>query len=400
VPDRWSLPKNRIPIATDRATRLATVVIGWNVLEHFYPYFDVVDGDWSAALRRSLGDAATNIDEVAVLGTLRRLAASLHDGGARVIHEKDPRAWVLPLRLAWIDDQLVVRAVNEGSPFAPGDVVESIDGKPVDELREKLQEEISGATPQWIRQRLALEIVRCETDEPRSVRVRSFANHDAVVEEPVWPQAAALPLPSLPRPAPIVEIEPGIWYVDTTRFDAAAFRAALPELAQARGLAFDFRGYPGALDSRLFLSHLSGEEMESPQWLLPIIRRPDRKGIEFASRDRWKIAPATPYLPGKKVFLIDGGAISYAESCLGIVEAYKLGDLIGEPTAGTEGNVNTVTLPGGYRLFWTGMRVLKHDDSPMHGVGVQPTIPMKPTREGIAEGRDEMIERALTRLRG
>ncbi len=36
----------------DRATRLADVALAWNVLQHFYPYFDVVTTDWSAALRR------------------------------------------------------------------------------------------------------------------------------------------------------------------------------------------------------------------------------------------------------------------------------------------------------------------------------------------------------------
>jgi len=31
----------------DRAVRLADVVIAWNILQHFYPYFDVVKMDWT-----------------------------------------------------------------------------------------------------------------------------------------------------------------------------------------------------------------------------------------------------------------------------------------------------------------------------------------------------------------
>ena len=44
------------------------------------------------------------------------------------------------------------------------------------------------------------------------------------------------------------------------------------------------------------------------------------------------------------VFLTDGGAISYAESVMGYVEALGL-DIVGGPTAGTNGNVRRVNLP-------------------------------------------------------
>jgi C-terminal processing protease CtpA/Prc len=100
----------------------------------------------------------------------------------------------------------------------------------------------------------------------------------------------------------------------------------------------------------------------------------------------------------KKVFLTDGRAISYAESCMGIVEHYKIGEIVGEATAGTNGNVNPLRLPGGYSFTWTGMKVLKHDGSQHHGVGIAPTIPVMRTRAGVASGVDEVLERGLKAL--
>ena len=41
------------------------------------------------------------------------------------------------------------------------------------------------------------------------------------------------------------------------------------------------------------------------------------------------------------------------------------------------------------------MRVLKHDGSQHHGVGIQPTVAVSRTVEGIAAGRDELLERAV-----
>jgi C-terminal processing protease CtpA/Prc len=98
------------------------------------------------------------------------------------------------------------------------------------------------------------------------------------------------------------------------------------------------------------------------------------------------------------VFLTNGRAISYSESIMAIVERYRLGEIVGGPTAGTNGNTNTFAVPGGYQITWTGMKVLKHDGSQHHGVGIAATVPVSRTRAGVAEGRDEVLERALRLL--
>ncbi len=80
---------------------------------------------------------------------------------------------------------------------------------------------------------------------------------------------------------------------------------------------------------------------------------------------------------------------------MSFIEHYKLGEIVGQPTAGANGNVNPFNLPGGFRVTWTGMKVLKHDGSQHHLIGIQPTIPMERTIKGIVEGRDEFLEKAL-----
>jgi C-terminal processing protease CtpA/Prc len=41
------------------------------------------------------------------------------------------------------------------------------------------------------------------------------------------------------------------------------------------------------------------------------------------------------------------------------------------------------------------MRVLKHDGSRHHGVGISPTINIEPTIKGIRDGKDEVLEKAI-----
>jgi C-terminal processing protease CtpA/Prc len=193
-------------------------------------------------------------------------------------------------------------------------------------------------------------------------------------------------------------LEGGALYVDLRRAEMSAISERIEELAAAPGVIFDLRGYPNG--NHDVLRHLTDKPLQSAHWMVPQIIYPDRENIVGYDRSgRWNMEPAEPKFVGRTIFLTDGSAISYAESFMGIVEHYRLGDIVGQPTAGTNGNVNPLTLPGGYRITWTGMRVEKHDGSQHHLVGILPTLPIELTIQGIREGRDEYMEAALELIR-
>jgi len=202
-----------------------------------------------------------------------------------------------------------------------------------------------------------------------------------------------------PRPAnKITELEPGIFYVDLDRVTDADWRALAPRLAAAHAIIFDMRGYPSQ-PGVLSLQHITGDTIRSAKWNVPTVPKPDRVDFAF-TESGWELKPAEPRFKAPRVFLTDGRAISYAETVMGIVEFYKLGAIVGGPTAGTNGNVNPFKLPGGYTLSWTGMKVLKHDGSQHHGIGIVPTHPAGRTRKGVAEGKDEILQRGLEVVKG
>ncbi|MCG8406557.1 MAG: S41 family peptidase [Phycisphaerales bacterium] len=378
----------------DRATRLADIALAWNVFQHFYPYFDVVETDWDAALRNALKKAATDDDERVFVNTLREMIAQLHDGHGNIRHSSNLFNASLPINWTWVKNRLVVTNVAEDLEDAPeaGDVVVEIDGQPVAERYAELKRLISGATPQSVRWRALKELSDGKNGEEvklklkgKDGRTRTVTLTRTVREQPLLE----------PRPEKIEEIEPGIYYVDIERVSDSDFSQVLSDLETAKGIIFDFRGYPSKIGPEIWLSRISRKHMTSPQWHIPVIFRPNREEMTFTRGGEWNISPKAPYLKAEKAFIIDGRAISYAESCMGIVEHYKLGEIVGEPSAGTNGNINPFRLPGGYNVVWTGMKVLKHDGSQHHGIGIRPTIPVTRTIEGIAAGRDELLERAV-----
>ncbi len=385
--------------ADNRSTRLAAVALCWGVMQNFYPYFDVVQTDWEEALTAGLARAATDADDSDFLHTLNALIAKLHDGHGSVFNPAIMPTSLLPVSLAWAGQDLVIagKTASVPGPVTVGDVLVSLNGRPIADVCDDLSAEISAASEGWKKTRLLDSLAtsdRLPDSVPARLRHPDGAEYDVTLaKEP----RQMVPNATAKRPANGAQLAPGIVYFNLNGADTSALDAVMPDLDKALGIVFDLRGYPGSGGYAL-MQHLIDTEATSARWNIPLVTLPDHEGWTYPPCGRWQLVPQAPRLKGKIAFLTDGRAISYAESIMGIVEAYKMGEIVGSTTAGTNGNVNPFTLPGGYTVSWTGMQVLKHDGSRHHGVGIRPTVPVVPTAQGIAQGRDEVLEKAIAVL--
>jgi len=74
--------------------------------------------------------------------------------------------------------------------------------------------------------------------------------------------------------------------------------------------------------------------------------------------------------------------------------------VVGSTTAGADGNVSEIPLPGGARTMISGLGVFYPDKTPTQRVGIIPDIEVRPTIAGIRTGRDELLEEALRQILG
>jgi C-terminal processing protease CtpA/Prc len=380
-------------LSADRVgVRLGGVVIAWNVFQHFYPYFPEVGVDWDAQLSETLERALADTDGRSFFRTLKRMVASLRDGHGRVIHPSYQPTAGLPLLFDWIEDRVVITASLDDR-LQPGDILVSLDGVDAAEAL-SLLEELASGSPQWVRVRALRELGLGEEGSRAELRVRR-GQEEWEIEIERGPIQAL----SEPRPQSIDELEEGILYVNLDQASAEEIRSRIDELASARGVVFDLRGYPNG--NHQVIGHLLQVPDTSDSWMrVQQVIYPDQDRVAGYELYGWAVQPLDPHITGTAVFLTDGRAISYAESFMSFIEHYDLAEIVGQPTAGANGNVNPFTLPGGFRITWTGMKVVKHDGSQHHLIGVQPTVPMVRTIEGVREGRDELLERALEIIRG
>lgn len=366
--------------------RFALVIITWNIFQHFYPYFDVIDKDWNDVLPEALDRARGDAGAHDFLATLRWMVAQLEDGHGDVFHPILNQRSQLPFLVDDVEEEIVIVASSH-EEIKVGDVIISIDGvAAVEDLLR--QEELISGSPQWKRHQASKQLTLRTINVPVSLEI---TRNEELVTLEVLPEFDGAPGET--RPENIELIEDGIYYVNLDQASMAEIEEVIDSLADAEGIIFDLRGMPN--QNHLILGHLTDTPIQTAHFRRPQIIFPDRMDWDFVMDGRWSIQPREPRIRGEVVFLIDSRVISYGETVTGIVEHYGLGTLIGQPTSGANGNMNRVYLPGGYRVDFTGMLVLKHDESQHHLVGTIPDITMGRTLEGIRQGRDEFLDRGL-----
>jgi C-terminal processing protease CtpA/Prc len=173
-------------------------------------------------------------------------------------------------------------------------------------------------------------------------------------------------------------------------------RRYIENAAGTKGLILDIRDYPSefmvfALGSLLVESEtpfarVTQGDLANPgafHWAAPI-----------------SLHPASPHYPGKIVVLVDETSVSAAEYAALAFRSAPKAIVVGSPTAGADGNVSTLPLPGGLHTMISGVGVFYPDKTPTQRVGIVPNILVTPTIAGIREQRDEVLEEALRQILG
>lgn len=386
------------PLSGDnKYVRLAGTLITWNVFQHFYPYFDVVKVDWDQELTSALGEALDDSGAREYLYTLRALVAKIQDGHGRVTSRIVPEMVSLPLVVDWIEDQVVITVPKDTSNFQRGDIVLAMDGVRAEQVLLNEEQFISGS-PQWKRH-AALRWFGY--GEKGSVVTLTLERAGEIIEVEVERAYVGQVVESkeFSWRSRIHSLTDDIYYVDLARISMEDFTEILNDLVMASGIVFDLREelrYEVGLE---VISHLIDKPVTSPLFGVPLIIYPDRKAITYDTSGTFDLTPKEPRITAKTAFLVNSGAGSHMETFMGFVEGYRLGEIVGQVTCGVNGNANYITLPDGTSIQWTGVKVLKPDGSQHHLVGIQPTISVQRTIQGVVEGRDEFLEKALEVIR-
>jgi carboxyl-terminal processing protease len=181
--------------------------------------------------------------------------------------------------------------------------------------------------------------------------------------------------------------------------ETAALRAAFMgfEQAGARGWIIDLRWAGGGASiqlSRLLVSvgRLFARKRHDE------VHLPD--GTVLSMRQDVDLDDTALPFQRPLVVLIGPGSISGAESFAGPMQAYGRAILVGERTAGMCGVVRSVTVAPGWTICLASHHTdLGPDEWQLNRIGVTPDVPVSPTPDDEAAGRDPQLDTALEILR-
>jgi C-terminal processing protease CtpA/Prc len=98
---------------------------------------------------------------------------------------------------------------------------------------------------------------------------------------------------------------------------------------------------------------------------------------------------------GKVAILVDSRTYSQAEYTAMAFQSNPNAIVIGDTTAGSDGDVASIILPGQLQTYMPSIGIYYPDGTLTHKTGVRIDRYVRPTIDGIVAGKDEVLEEAI-----
>jgi len=185
-------------------------------------------------------------------------------------------------------------------------------------------------------------------------------------------------------------------YLNLSPVKANEVAGYIARAKNTKGLVIDIRNYPSEFVVFTLGSLLQERATPFVRFTHGDLQNPGA----FHWGDPLMLSPAQPHYSGKVVIMVDEGTQSSAEYTAMAFRSSPHALVVGSTTAGADGNVSEIPLPGGQRSMISGIGVFYPDKKPTQRIGIIPDVEVKLTVAGIRAGRDEVLEEALRRILG
>ena len=183
-----------------------------------------------------------------------------------------------------------------------------------------------------------------------------------------------------------------IAYINNGTLDAKYLSQYWDRMKDRKGLIIDDRNYPRHFPIHRLSAYLLPRPIAFVSYSRGSIQQP---GLFVMNQGATVGAVNGKQYQGKVVILVNEMSLSSAEYHAMAYRVHPNATVMGAATAGADGNVSSIILPGGIRTAISGLGIYYPDGSETQRVGIVPDMEVKPTIQGIKDGRDEVLARAI-----
>lgn len=388
---------------SDQGYRLLGLFRYWNIIEYYYPYRDIIGEDWESVFLEFLPRFANGEDARSYKEACAELTTRIHDSHAYAIDDAQVLMGgvkVAPFTFTHIGDNIVVNGVDEDYPAGiptvlSGDIILKMDDVDIwDAIAEKSRFK-SRSRDSVVLNDLTQDVFRGYEEE-----ISLTINRDGEVFDLTVPCIERVRRPEDPNaPAPLSHwlLEPSIGYIDPGALKKNEITSIMEEFQDTKGIIVDLRHYPSD-----FIVYSLGVLImpETKPFAITSQPSPSVPG-EFITTGPMYVGVDNPdYYRGKVVLLMNECTQSQAEFTVMALRQAPGAVVVGSPSIGADGNVATMTFPGCVRTCMSSLGIYGPDLSQTQRTGLTPDIFVEPTIQGIREGRDELLLKAVEIIEG
>ncbi|KMQ62977.1 hypothetical protein ACM46_13565 [Chryseobacterium angstadtii] len=386
---------------TTPAKRFLSLCKLWNTVRYYYPYFQALSDTWNDVFFEMLPLFINAETPQKYYAAVQIFGSRLKDSHVAVkmgdSDEYDGKN-VGNVVLKTVEGRTFVKETIVGSirsSLQKGDEIVRIDGKNIFSLQDSLKEKNSGSNETVLsrdvnrllflskKKTLQLEIVR----NGKMITVQEHLTdvlNARKAEEKEYKNKAGKAVSKM--------LDKNIGYIRINDIFSGNFRISFEKIKQSKAIIFDLRAYPNEIavdflkyfDTRPFqIMNLYRADVTYPGMMRTIqneINIPDPR------KDAYK---------GPVVILTNEYTQSQGESMLLAMKSIKNSITLGDYTAGTNGNVMIITLPGKIKIRMSGIGVLLPDFTAVQRTGIRPDVIVRENSASLSRGEDIQLKEAI-----
>jgi hypothetical protein len=385
----------------DAGYRLLCLYRYWNMIQYFYPYKYLIGEDWDEVLKDCIPKFVTSANATDyVLNTLA-LIARVNDTHANIWSNNETLtayygSFGTPFQAKFIENKLVVTAyyndtLNVKQLVKPGDIIETINGTAVSDMVKKyLPYTPASNYATQLRDLPRRFLLRANVADFKLNIVRDGKLADITVK--------GLPYSTInyrieydpdPKSPGYYLINKNIGYVFPGRYKNDDLPKIETLFAGTKGIIIDMRCYPSEFMPFTFVPYIKADKSAFVKFTQLSLATPGL--FSFSSPLQ---TPSLNKYKGKVIVIVNAVTQSQAEYTTMAFQSSPNVTVIGSQTAGADGDVSRIMLPGGISTMISGLGVYYPDGITTQRAGVKINLVIKPTIQGIKTGKDELLDKA------
>lgn len=386
----------------DAGFRLLALYRYWNMVQYFYPNKHLMDQDWNLKLKEYIqvflkaeNELAYELAMLHIIGDIQDTHANLWGGGDKISEWKG--SYYPPFRVRFVENQWVVTdqlIPNRNSEARPevGDIITRINGMSIEDMVRQKKHLYPASNSAAMLRDMGRDLLRSSTS---SIDIQYTDRKGQVQSQTL----NLYPADSLKRYLALKKnnalsyklLADSIGYITLENIHEEDLPIIKKTFLHTRGIIIDIRNYPSYFVPFALGSYFVSDQTPFVKFSQGNINHPG----EFTLTDELEIPSAGETYAGKLVVLVNETSQSQAEYTAMAFRAGEHTTIIGSTTAGADGNVSAITLPGGMKTMISGIGVYYPNGTETQRVGIVPDLEVKPSVEGIRNGRDEVLEKAV-----